>query len=159
LLLLIRTSPSLPLRSLLSPFHNPSLSFNIHATHVLTNKHRLTQGAFVLVSGRVGSVFGTKNVIMAGGVWWILWSFINGFCIQSLVPFAIVRALSGVGAALVMPNVVAGIGTTWKPGDRGRNLSFGLLGFGAPVGGTTGFAILAVLDQFAGHWRWFFFIL
>lgn len=48
----------------------------------------------------------------------------------SLVGFVVVRALSGVGAALVLPNVVGVIGELFGPGKRGRGVSFGMLGFG-----------------------------
>jgi MFS family permease len=75
------------------------------------------------------------------------------------VGFIVVRALTGVGAALVLPNVVGVIGGLFAPGDKARGVSFGMLGFGAPVGGTVGFALLAVFEQLAGHWRWFFFFL
>lgn len=66
------------------------------------NEFRLTQGAFVLVSGRIGAVYGHKNVLFMGGAWWILWSLINGFCAGGIIAFAIARALSGIGAAFVV---------------------------------------------------------
>src|ERR1700712_2649156 len=94
---------------------------------------RLTHGAFVLISGRIGAVYGHKNIVLLGGAWWVLWSVINGFCTRSLVTFAIARAFAGIGAAFVMPNIVAIIGITFPPG-RLRNLTLGFLGFGCPVG-------------------------
>jgi len=54
-----------------------------------------------LVSGRIGGVYGHKNVLFMGGAWWILWSLINGFCTGDIIAFAIARALSGIGAAFV----------------------------------------------------------
>ena len=30
---------------------------------------RLTQGAFVLIGGRIGAVFGHKNTLLAAGIW------------------------------------------------------------------------------------------
>ena len=119
----------------------------------LTN--RLTHGAFVLVSGRIGAVYGHKNILLVGGVWWILWSLINGFSTSSLVTFALARGFSGIGAALVMPNAVAVIGTTFPPG-RMRNLSFGFFGFAAPVAGTLGCIVIGLFVEFA-EWKWFFF--
>jgi MFS family permease len=123
----------------------------------LTLNARMTQGAFVLVSGRIGAVYGHKNVLFTGGAWWIIWSLINGFCTGSIIPFAIARAMSGIGAAFVMPNAVAIIGITFPPG-RMRNLSLGFFGFGAPVGGTLGCVIIALFTQWAS-WRWFFVFL
>lgn len=117
----------------------------------------LTQGAFVLVSGRIGAVYGHKNVLFIGGVWWLLWSLFNGFCTENIIVFSIARAMSGIGAALVMPNGVAIIGITFPPGKM-RNLSFGFFGFGAPVGGVIGVVIIGIMMQFA-HWKWFFFLM
>jgi MFS family permease len=117
----------------------------------------LTHGAFVLVSGRIGAVYGHKNMLFLGAAWWILWTLINGFCTQSIISFAIARAFSGVGAAVVMPNVVAEIGITFPPGKL-RNLTFGFFGFAAPVGGTFGCVLIGIFIQWT-EWRYFFFTL
>jgi MFS family permease len=118
-------------------------------------ENSLTHGAFVLVSGRIGAVYGHQNTVLLGGAWWILWSVINGFCNQSLISFAIARAFAGVGAAFVMPNIVAIIGTTFPPG-RMRNFTLGLFGFGCSVGGSLGAFFMGVFIEFV-EWRWFFF--
>jgi MFS family permease len=115
----------------------------------------LTQGAFVLVSGRIGAVYGHKTILLLGGAWWILWTLINGFCTESIISFAIARALSGIGAAIVMPNVVAEIGITFPPGKL-RNLTFGFFGCGAPFGGTFGCVLIGLFIQWT-EWRYFFF--
>jgi len=65
--------------------------------------------------------------------------------------------MSGIGAALMMPNIVAIIGITFPPG-RMRNLTFGCLGFGAPVGGVMGCILIGIFIQLA-TWRGFFFLL
>jgi MFS family permease len=116
---------------------------------------RLTHGAFVLISGRIGAVYGHKNVVLVGGAWWVAWSVVNGFCTRSLVTFAIARAFAGIGAAFVMPNIVAIIGITFAPG-RMRNFTLGFFGFGCPVGGTLGAFFMGIFIKFA-EWRWFFF--
>ncbi|KUJ14948.1 MFS general substrate transporter [Mollisia scopiformis] len=133
-------------------------SFGVHdptTTAWIAASYPLTQGAFVLISGRIGAVYGHKNILFLGGVWWILWSMINGFCTTSIIPFSIARAMSGIGAAFVMPNIVAILGITFPPG-RGRNLVLGFFGFGAPVGGTIGVLLIAVFIEWV-QWRWFFF--
>lgn len=117
----------------------------------------LTQGAFVLVSGRIGSIYGHKNVLFVGAIWWVIWTLINGFCTQGVIPFAIARAMSGIGAAFMSPNIIAIIGITFPPGKM-RNLTFGCIGFGAPVGGVGGILLLGVFIEFAS-WRWFFFMM
>jgi MFS family permease len=64
--------------------------------------------------------------------------------------------MSGIGAALMMPNIVAIIGVNFPPG-RIRNLTFGCLGFGAPVGGVGGILVIGLFVHYAA-WRWFFFL-
>ena len=115
----------------------------------------LTQGAFVLVTGRIGAVYGHKNILLIGGAWWILWTLINGFCTKSIISFAIARACSGIGAAMAMPNIVAIIGITFPPGKM-RNLTLGFMGFAAPVGGTIGCLLIGLFIE-CTQWNYFFF--
>jgi len=96
----------------------------------------LTAGAFVIMSGRLGSIHGHARVLLLGASWWIVWSLANGFC-NDFIAFNVVRAMSGVGGAMVVPNAVAIVGTTFPPG-RLRNRCLGLIGAGAPVGGWAG---------------------
>ena len=105
------------------------------------------------MSGRLGAVFGHQRVLVVGAVWWIIWTFINAFCTH-FVAFNIVRALSGIGGALVVPNAVAIIGTTYPPG-RKRNISLGLFGAGAPLGGWAGALSAGLLAQLT-PWKWLF---
>jgi MFS family permease len=118
-------------------------------------KCRLTHGAFVLISGRIGAIYGHKKILLVGGAWWVLWSVINGFCTRSLITFAIARAFAGIGAAFVMPNIVAIIGITFPPGKM-RNFTLGFFGFGCPVGGALGAFLMGVFIEFV-EWRWFYF--
>ncbi|OAA53596.1 Major facilitator superfamily domain, general substrate transporter [Niveomyces insectorum RCEF 264] len=113
----------------------------------------LTQGTFVLVSGRLGAVYGHRNVLVVGAVWLVAWSLGNGFC-ESYVSFNIVRAFSGIGGALIMPNAVALIGTTIPPG-RMRNITLGFFGASAPIGGLLGAVWAGIFVQFA-TWKWIF---
>lgn len=96
----------------------------------------LTAGAFVLMSGRLGSIYGHGRVLLLGAAWWVVWTLANAFC-SDYVAFNVVRAMSGVGGAMVVPNAVAIVGTEFPPG-RMRNRCLGLFGAGAPVGGWAG---------------------
>ncbi|KAH8812257.1 major facilitator superfamily domain-containing protein [Xylogone sp. PMI_703] len=116
----------------------------------------LTQGTFVLMSGRLGAVYGHKTILFIGGAWLVVWSMINGF-VNSLIPFIIARAMSGIGGALLMPNVVAMIGITCPPG-RLRNVSLGFFSASAPTGGYIG-SIISGAFIAAGRWDLFFITL
>ncbi|KAL5362111.1 hypothetical protein BJX96DRAFT_166411 [Aspergillus floccosus] len=115
--------------------------------------YALTQGTFVLMSGRVGDVYGHRKVLLCGGAWLTACTLASAFCTE-FYAFVTMRALSGVGGACIMPNAVAMIATTNPPG-RVRNLSLGLFGASAPLGGYLGALFLgAFLKQ--TEWKWFF---
>ncbi|KAI9693804.1 MAG: hypothetical protein M1822_003075 [Bathelium mastoideum] len=118
--------------------------------------YALTQGTFVLMSGRLGSVYGHKNILLVGGAWFALWSLINGFC-DSFLAFNIARAFTGVGGAFILPNAVAMLAITTPPG-RMRNLSLGFFAASAPIGGWLGALLAGAIMHFAA-WKWIFFCL
>ncbi|PCG91555.1 Major facilitator superfamily domain, general substrate transporter [Penicillium occitanis (nom. inval.)] len=114
----------------------------------------MSQGAFVLIGGRFGDVYGHKNVLLAGATWWVVWSLVTGFC-HSVVTVSLFRGLTGIGAAFITPNAVALLAHTFPPG-RLRNIAMGLFGAMAPLGAAGGGAIAALLVQLT-PWKWMFF--
>ncbi|KAL6409921.1 putative efflux pump antibiotic resistance protein [Ilyonectria robusta] len=116
----------------------------------------LTQGTFVLISGRLGAVYGHRHILIAGAVWFVICSLANGFC-TTFVSFNIARALSGIGGALIMPNAVALISTTIPPG-KVRNVTLGFFGASAPIGSYLGAIWAGLFVQYAS-WKWIFFSL
>ena len=105
------------------------------------------------MTGRLGSMYGHKRVMLIGAAWWIVWSFISAFC-DNFVAFTVARALSGVGAAMIVPNAIALISTALPPGNM-RNLSLGCFGAGAPMGGWLGGLLAALLAELT-PWKWLF---
>jgi len=87
-------------------------------------------------------------VLLLGAAWWIVWTLGNGFC-NDFISFNVVRAVSGMGGAMVVPNAVAIVGTTFPPG-RMRNRCLGLIGAGAPIGGWTGELIFCLVWSLGG---------
>lgn len=117
---------------------------------------RLTLGTFVLISGRLGSVYGHKNMLLLGGAWFSLWSFLNIAC-RSFLAFNIARGFTGMGGALILPNAVAMISTTFPPG-RSRNFCLGIFGAAAPIGGYVGAVLAGIFTQFTPWWGLFLFL-
>ncbi len=113
----------------------------------------LTQGTFVLVSGRLGAVFGHKNMLFLGGMVFTVFTLINGF-VPNYIAFNAIRALSGIGGALILPNAVAMIAIKNPPG-RWRNLSLGFFGASAPVGGYIGGLYIGLLIEYSDI-KWYF---
>jgi len=108
------------------------------------------------MTGRLGAIYGHKNILLIGALWWVLWTLINGFC-NSFVSFNAARALSGIGGALIVPNGVAIIGITYPPG-RMRNLVIGLFGAGMPIGGWSGALFAGIFTELT-EWKWLFIFL
>lgn len=107
----------------------------------------------MLVSGRLGDVYGHRELVLVGGAWLTVCTLANAFC-NNFFAFVTMRALAGLGGALIMPNAVAMISSTNPPG-RVRNLSLGLFGASAPVGGYFGALFLGAFLQ-RTEWKWFF---
>ncbi|KAL4962151.1 major facilitator superfamily domain-containing protein [Aspergillus stella-maris] len=114
----------------------------------------LTQGTFVLMSGQLGDVYGHRKMLLGGGAWLVLCSLVSAFCYNNFFAFVTMRALAGVGGALIMPNAVAMITITNPPG-RVRNLSLGFFAASAPLGGYLSALFLGAFLEHT-HWRWFF---
>ncbi|KAH8797340.1 major facilitator superfamily domain-containing protein [Xylogone sp. PMI_703] len=116
----------------------------------------LTQGAFVLISGRLGSVFGHKNILSIGAAWWVFWTLATAYG-QNIVGVSFMRALAGIGGGLLVPNAIALLTITFPPGKQ-RNLSLALFTAMGPVGGAGGCVIVGIFMQLA-PWQWLFFFL
>jgi MFS family permease len=79
----------------------------------------LTFGTFILVSGRLGDIFGHKNMVIIGFGWMALWSMVSGLSVHSnYVLFLFARAFQGIGSALMKPNGLALLGKTYTPGSK-----------------------------------------
>ncbi|BCS05810.1 efflux pump antibiotic resistance protein [Aspergillus luchuensis IFO 4308] len=115
--------------------------------------YAMTQGTFVLMSGRLGDVYGHRELLLAGGAWLSLCTLISAFC-NNFYAFVAMRALAGLGGAFIMPNAVAMIASTNPPG-RMRNLSLGFFAASAPTGGYFGALFLGAFIE-GTEWKWFF---
>ncbi|KAF1988977.1 hypothetical protein K402DRAFT_391145 [Aulographum hederae CBS 113979] len=117
--------------------------------------YSLTVGTFILLSGRLGDLFGYKKMLLIGFSWFSLWSMVAGLSIYSNhVLFNFARALQGIGASIVLPNGLAILGSTYPPGMK-KNMAFSLFGALAPTGSIVG-SVFAGLFALA-WWPWAFF--
>lgn len=118
--------------------------------------YRLTQGAFVLVGGRIGAIYGHKKVVVVAGVWWVIFTLVSGF-MRDFKALCAMRALSGIGGAFIVPNAIALLTISFPPG-RLRNISVGLFGAMAPIGAAGGGIVPGLFGQLT-PWKWMFFFL
>ncbi|RFU76607.1 hypothetical protein TARUN_5633 [Trichoderma arundinaceum] len=111
----------------------------------------LTQGTFVLISGRLGTVFGHKKMLTLGSAIWIFWTLATAYG-TNIVGISIMRALAGIGGGLLVPNAVALLTITFPPG-RQRNLALALFASMGPVGGAGGCVFNGFFLQWT-NWTW-----
>ncbi|UKZ54063.1 hypothetical protein TrVGV298_007868 [Trichoderma virens] len=144
------------------PFGAGILASNIIANDLnATNKaswiaasYPLTQGAFVLIGGRIGAIYGHKNVLVAACLWWSIFSLGSGFA-HNIVALIALRALTGIGGAFMVPNAISLLTINFPPGKL-RNLSVGFFGAMAPVGASIGCVFAGLLAQLT-PWKYMFF--
>lgn len=119
----------------------------------------LTVGTFILISGRLGDLFGLKQMLLVGWAWVVVWAIVTGlsYYSHSIIFFIICRAFQGIGFALILPCALGILGNIYPIGDR-KNLAFGCVGASGPVGATFGAIFAAILAELA-WWPWVFWIL
>jgi MFS family permease len=137
--------------------HTIADSFNITNPGTLSwmiSGYSLTAGTFILFSGRLGDLFGYKRMLIIGYVWFSVWTAIAGVAVYSnQVLFIFARILGGIGPAICLPNGLAILGVTYKPGMR-KNICFAIFGACAPTGSIIGAAFTALFS--IAWWPWAF---
>ncbi|HZW12726.1 MAG TPA: MFS transporter, partial [Noviherbaspirillum sp.] len=115
----------------------------------------LAFGSLLLFGGRVGDLYGRRRVLRIGLVLFTLASLLGGLGVNVEMLLAS-RGLQGVGAALVAPNVLALIATTFPVGKE-RNRAMAVYAAMSAVGMTVGILLGGVLTGYLS-WRWVFLI-
>lgn len=115
----------------------------------------LAFGSLLLFGGRMGDLYGRRRVLRTGLVLFTFASLLGGFG-QNTAMLIASRGLQGIGAALVAPNVLALIATTFPIGKE-RNSAMAVYAAMSAVGMTVGILLGGVLTGFLS-WRWVFLI-
>ncbi|KAI5949771.1 hypothetical protein KGF57_004594 [Candida theae] len=118
----------------------------------------LTVGTFILVSGRLGDLYGYKRLYIIGYLWFGVFSLLCGFTgfTTSNVFLSTMRGLQGIGPAIMMPNSQALIGNFY-PNGRRKNMCFALFGAVAPSGFIVG-ALFSGMFTDVVWWPWTFWL-
>lgn len=104
----------------------------------LSAGYSLTVGTFILVSGRLGDIFGYKRMLVIGYVWFAVFTLVAGCSVYSnYVLFIFARVLQGIGPSICLPNALALLGILFEPG-LGKNMAFAAFGACAPTGSIMG---------------------
>jgi MFS family permease len=119
--------------------------------------YSLTVGTFILLSGRLGDMFGYKEMMVIGYSWYAIWSMISGLAVYSgKVLFIFARVMSGIGPAILLPNALGLLGATYAPGER-KNMVFSLFGACAPMGSIVGGLFAGLWSLLENGWPWTFY--
>lgn len=116
--------------------------------------YALTVGTFILIAGRLGDVFGHKQMLVIGFGWFGLWSLVAGLSVysHSAIFFNVCRACQGIGPAILLPNALAVLGRTYPPGRR-KEMVFSLFGAFAASGSILGGVFSSLFAQKV-WWPW-----
>ena len=136
----------------------PSIQRDLHfsSSGVLwvVNAYVLTFAGFLLLGGRTADVFGRRRVYLTGLAIFTLASIGAGFA-QTTGELVAVRALQGIGGAILSPATLTIIVTTFRGAKLPRAIGVwsAVAGAGGAVGVLLGGVLVGELS-----WRWIFFI-
>ncbi|KAF9908381.1 hypothetical protein EC991_009836 [Linnemannia zychae] len=129
------------------------LHFTVPQVLWILNAYTISFAGLLLVSGRLGDLFGHRRMFMFGLFWFALWALVVSFA-TSPIMFILARALQGMGAAATVPTAMALIATTYPAGPE-RTRAFSIFGAFGGLGAVTGILLAGGLIASIG-WQWIF---
>lgn len=137
------------------PSIQSDLGFSQSALAWVVNAYLLTFGGFLLLSGRLGDLLGSKRVFQGGVVSFTVASVACGLAPSSEL-LVLGRAVQGLGGAAVSAVALSLImGLFSEPGERAKAMGF--FGFVMSGGGAVGVLLGGVLTGLFS-WHWIFLV-
>lgn len=140
----------------------PSIQSGLHASSSAVewtaNAYILGMALFVITGGRLGDIFGRKKMFMLGIAGFTIASAFSGLSTtMNVLIFS--RAIQGIMAAMMIPQVLSYIQILFAPKERAGALGVysGISGFGTVAGPIVG-AFLIKINLFGLGWRTIFLI-
>ncbi|MDR2018816.1 MAG: MFS transporter [Syntrophobacterales bacterium] len=136
----------------------PTIGRELGATAIALNwiatAYLLTAAMFLVPFGKMADMFGRRRIFIYGMWWFTATSFCLGMAPSAGV-LIFLRALQGVGAAMIFGTAVAIVSSVFPPGERGRALGINIAA--VYMGLSCGPFFGGILTQQIG-WRSVFFI-
>ncbi|NEA40734.1 MFS transporter [Streptomyces sp. SID11385] len=137
------------------PAIQADLGMSAPALAWVVNAYLIPFAGLLLLSGRLGDLFGRQGVFLAGLALFTLASLLCGLAPNTGTLLAF-RFLQGVGGA-VASSVTLAMVITLFPGPRERAKALGVYSFVQSAGGTLGLLLGGALTQLVG-WHWIFVV-
>ncbi len=118
----------------------------------------IAYATLVVTGGRLGDIYGTRNVFLAGVLGFTVTSLWCGLA-RSGPELIVARLAQGATAALMVPQVLATLHLLFS--DASRSRAFGIYGIVLGLAGAAGFllgGVLVTLDLAGLGWRAVFFV-
>jgi EmrB/QacA subfamily drug resistance transporter len=140
----------------------PTIAAELHASpaqiEAVIAIYLIAYATLVVTGGRLGDIYGTKNVFLAGVLGFTVTSLWCGLS-QSGPELITARLAQGATAALMVPQVLATLHLLFADGSRAR--AFSIYGIVLGMAGAAGFllgGVLVTLDVAGLSWRVVFFV-
>src|ERR1700724_3270237 len=140
----------------------PTIAIDLHASpaqiEAVIAVYLIAYATLVVTGGRLGDIYGTRKVFLAGVLGFSITSLWCGLA-QSGAELIVARLAQGATAALMVPQVLATLHLLFSDGSRGR--AFGIYGVVLGLAGAAGFLLGGglVTSGLAGlGWRVVFFV-
>ncbi len=140
----------------------PTIAFDLNASSsqlgAVIAIYLIGYATLIVTGGRLGDIYGTKTVFLAGVAGFTLTSLWCGLA-QSGTELILARLAQGTTAALMVPQVLATLHVLFP--DAARAKAFAIYGVVLGLAGAAGFAIgglLVTLDLGGFGWRAIFFV-
>ncbi|MBN2776555.1 MAG: MFS transporter [Bacteroidales bacterium] len=136
------------------PAISQSLFLNTNEIQWSVIGYLLSFAVFIIISGRLGDIYGNRLVLIYGVVLFALASLLGGFSINAW-QIILARVLQGLGAALLWPNTTAIVFNSSPENKKALAIGIitGVIGFSMAIGPLLAGYLSAIWD-----WRLFFFI-
>src|SRR5215813_11632672 len=140
----------------------PTIAVDLHATPAQIESviaiYLIAYATLVVTGGRLGDIYGTKTIFLAGVTGFTLTSLWCGLA-HSGPELILARLAQGATAALMVPQVLATLHLLFS--DQARSRAFGIYGIVLGLAGAAGFllgGLLVTLDLAGVGWRAVFFV-
>lgn len=116
--------------------------------------YMLASTTSVPIVGKMGDIYGRKNLFLLGIVVFLAGSVLSGTS-QTMVQLIAFRGIQGLGGGLIFANAFAIVGDLFTPAERGKyaGMLTGVFGVASIIGPLVGGGITDNLS-----WRWVFYV-